>query len=162
MRIAWQKVRLAAGRSSWALPIRRPSTRVCYGVYVGPAPFRSRHPPRRNLVRPLAGPPCARSGGSDYRRCACHHREQFVRATGRPRSRDEFQQLSETLNEMLERIEQSFMRTKQFTADASHELRAPHDVDLYGCAVRAPAATSHEELVDSLERFSANRGGRPR
>lgn len=42
-----------------------------------------------------------------------------------PDSRDELQQLSETLNQMLERIEQSFMRTKQFTADASHELRAP-------------------------------------
>ena len=42
-----------------------------------------------------------------------------------PQSRDELQQLSETLNQMLERIEQSFMRTKQFTADASHELRAP-------------------------------------
>jgi hypothetical protein len=35
------------------------------------------------------------------------------------------QLLSETLNEMLERIERSFLRTKQFTADASHELRAP-------------------------------------
>jgi heavy metal sensor kinase len=42
-----------------------------------------------------------------------------------PDSRDELQTLSETLNDMLARIEQSFLRTKQFTADASHELRAP-------------------------------------
>lgn len=41
-----------------------------------------------------------------------------------PDSRDEMQQLSETLNEMLERIEKSFTRIRQFTADASHELRA--------------------------------------
>ncbi len=38
---------------------------------------------------------------------------------------DELQRLSDTLNEMLERIEQSFRRVTQFTADASHELRTP-------------------------------------
>ena len=38
---------------------------------------------------------------------------------------DELQRLSETLNEMLARIENSFLRVTQFTADASHELRTP-------------------------------------
>ncbi|HEV2731195.1 MAG TPA: histidine kinase dimerization/phospho-acceptor domain-containing protein, partial [Terriglobales bacterium] len=38
---------------------------------------------------------------------------------------DELQRLSDTLNEMLERIEKAFLRTTQFTADASHELRTP-------------------------------------
>jgi two-component system, OmpR family, heavy metal sensor histidine kinase CusS len=38
---------------------------------------------------------------------------------------DELQRLSDTLNEMLERIEQAFQRVSQFTADASHELRTP-------------------------------------
>jgi signal transduction histidine kinase len=38
---------------------------------------------------------------------------------------DELQRLSETLNEMLERIESSFGRVTRFTADASHELRTP-------------------------------------
>jgi heavy metal sensor kinase len=38
---------------------------------------------------------------------------------------DELQRLSDTLNEMLERIETSFLRVTQFTADASHELRTP-------------------------------------
>ncbi len=38
---------------------------------------------------------------------------------------DELQRLSDTLNEMLERIESSFLRVTQFTADASHELRTP-------------------------------------
>ena len=38
---------------------------------------------------------------------------------------DELQRLSDTLNEMLDRIEASFRRITEFTADASHELRTP-------------------------------------
>jgi heavy metal sensor kinase len=42
-----------------------------------------------------------------------------------PRSGDELQRLTETLNAMLDRIEGSFRRITQFTADASHEFRTP-------------------------------------
>lgn len=42
-----------------------------------------------------------------------------------PNSGDELQRLSETLNEMLARLSDSVERMSQFTADASHELRAP-------------------------------------
>ena len=38
---------------------------------------------------------------------------------------DELQRLSDTLNEMLDRIETAFRRVTRFTADASHELRTP-------------------------------------
>ncbi len=38
---------------------------------------------------------------------------------------DELQRLAETCNDMLARLESSINRIKQFTADASHELRAP-------------------------------------
>jgi heavy metal sensor kinase len=38
---------------------------------------------------------------------------------------DELQRLSDTLNDMLARIEAAFLRITQFTADASHELRTP-------------------------------------
>jgi heavy metal sensor kinase len=38
---------------------------------------------------------------------------------------DELQRLSDTLNEMLDRIELAFRRITEFTADASHELRTP-------------------------------------
>jgi heavy metal sensor kinase len=38
---------------------------------------------------------------------------------------DELQRLSETLNEMLNRLNAAFKRVTQFTADASHELRTP-------------------------------------
>ncbi|HXS93646.1 MAG TPA: ATP-binding protein [Candidatus Limnocylindrales bacterium] len=42
-----------------------------------------------------------------------------------PKTGDELARLSETLNEMLARLESSVRRITQFTADASHELRAP-------------------------------------
>jgi signal transduction histidine kinase len=42
-----------------------------------------------------------------------------------PRSSDELQRLSETLNRMLARLDASVQRMSQLTADASHELRAP-------------------------------------
>lgn len=42
-----------------------------------------------------------------------------------PRTSDELQRLSETLNRMLARLDSSVQRMSQFTADVSHELRAP-------------------------------------
>lgn len=42
-----------------------------------------------------------------------------------PKTSDELQRLSETLNRMLARLDVSVERRSQFTADASHELRAP-------------------------------------
>ena len=42
-----------------------------------------------------------------------------------PQTGDELQRLSETLNDMMQRLESSFKRVTQFTADASHELRTP-------------------------------------
>ncbi len=40
-------------------------------------------------------------------------------------SGDELQRLTDTLNEMLDRLKSAFQRVTQFTADASHELRTP-------------------------------------
>src|ERR1700730_4522096 len=42
-----------------------------------------------------------------------------------PKTSDELQRLSETLNWMLTRLDASVGRMSQLTADASHELRAP-------------------------------------
>jgi two-component system OmpR family sensor kinase len=42
-----------------------------------------------------------------------------------PRSEDEIHRLATTLNAMLDRIEASFEREREFVADASHELRTP-------------------------------------
>lgn len=42
-----------------------------------------------------------------------------------PKSKDELYKLSETINDLLDRIEKAIDREKQFTSDASHELRTP-------------------------------------
>ena len=42
-----------------------------------------------------------------------------------PRTGDELQRLSETLNDMMQRLDTAVKRITQFTADASHELRTP-------------------------------------
>jgi heavy metal sensor kinase len=44
---------------------------------------------------------------------------------GEKRTGDEIQDLTRTLNQMLERLETSFKQMTRFTADASHELRTP-------------------------------------
>ncbi|HMN00165.1 MAG TPA: HAMP domain-containing sensor histidine kinase [Anaerolineales bacterium] len=42
-----------------------------------------------------------------------------------PAAKDEVGRLTETLNDMLARLDDSFQRERQFTNDASHELRTP-------------------------------------
>ncbi len=42
-----------------------------------------------------------------------------------PHHQDELFELSASINNLLSRIEQAFLREKQFTSDASHELRTP-------------------------------------
>jgi heavy metal sensor kinase len=42
-----------------------------------------------------------------------------------PKVKDEISRLIETFNEMISRLDQSFRQVKQFTTDASHELKTP-------------------------------------
>jgi len=42
-----------------------------------------------------------------------------------PEARDEVRRLGETLNEMLERLDEGLLRERRFVADAGHELRTP-------------------------------------
>jgi heavy metal sensor kinase len=72
-----------------------------------------------------------------------------------PQSRDELQRLSQTLNQMLDRIEESFTRTKQFTADASHELRAPLTLISMAAEYSLRRERSREELVENMQKIQS-------
>ena len=79
-----------------------------------------------------------------------------------PQSRDELQRLSQTLNSMLERLESSFNRITQFTADASHELRTPlalmrttTEVSLRTSQTVADYREAQQEVLAELEKTSS-------
>jgi heavy metal sensor kinase len=70
-----------------------------------------------------------------------------------PRSGDELQRLSETLNGMLARLEQAFRRITQFTADASHELRTPVALMRTRAEVALRRPRSEEEYRETLQQI---------
>ena len=63
---------------------------------------------------------------------------------------DELQRLSDTLNEMLARIENSFLRMTQFTADASHELRTPISLIRTEADIALRKSRGNEEYREAL------------
>jgi heavy metal sensor kinase len=78
-----------------------------------------------------------------------------------PASGDELQRLAEVCNEMLERLESAVKRLKQFTADASHELRGPLSMMRLAAevALRNPAADKRSrsaltEIVEEVDQAS--------
>lgn len=68
-----------------------------------------------------------------------------------PEARDELRLLSETLNGMLDRIETSYKRVAQFTADASHELRSPVALMRTTAEVALRRPRDEEEYRDALQ-----------
>jgi heavy metal sensor kinase len=68
---------------------------------------------------------------------------------------DQLQRLSETLNATFARLEASVLRMKQFTADASHELRAPISLIRTTAEIAVqrdrPAPEYREALTEILE-----------
>jgi heavy metal sensor kinase len=70
-----------------------------------------------------------------------------------PASGDELQRLSETLNQMLDHVEQSVQQMRRFTADASHELRAPMTLIYTAAQFALRRERSPEELKESLQKI---------
>lgn len=62
------------------------------------------------------------------------------------KGKDELHQLADTFDGMLDRIEEAFEREKQFTSDASHELRTPISV----IATQAEYALRHDNPSGEL------------
>lgn len=80
-----------------------------------------------------------------------------------PLHKDEFYVLTQTINDLLARIEESMRRQKQFTSDASHEIRTPlaairGTLEVLIRKQREPAAYQEKisgilEQVDRLDRL---------
>ncbi len=70
-------------------------------------------------------------------------------------AKDDIGQLSQTINDMLDRLSQAFLKVTQFSADASHELRTPltilrGEVEI-GLRGDRSAAEYRDILVSNLE-----------
>jgi len=70
-----------------------------------------------------------------------------------PEAHDELRRLSETLNSMLDRIESSMHQIRQFTADASHELRSPITLIRAAAEYSLRRDRSKEDLVEAMSKI---------
>ena len=66
------------------------------------------------------------------------------RRVAAPTSNDEISRLALTLNDMLDRVQQSSDAQRRFVADASHELRTP----IANIRIAVEVANAHPELAD--------------
>jgi len=72
-----------------------------------------------------------------------------------PKTGDELQRLSETLNEMIGRLDDAFQRITRFTADASHELRTPLTLMRTTAELALRGEPPQQEYRESLEQILA-------
>lgn len=63
---------------------------------------------------------------------------------------DELYELSKTFNSMFDKLEENFEGQKQFTSNASHELRTPVSVILAQCEYAVENAQNEHELLDCI------------
>jgi two-component system, OmpR family, heavy metal sensor histidine kinase CusS len=73
-----------------------------------------------------------------------------------PPANDELRRLSNTLNDMLGRIESAVNRIKQFTADASHDLRTPVALIRASAELALRRSRTEDEYRESLSHILAS------
>ncbi|MEG1725313.1 MAG: HAMP domain-containing sensor histidine kinase [Anaerovoracaceae bacterium] len=66
-------------------------------------------------------------------------------------NKDELYALAETLNAMIDRLENAFESEKQFASDVSHELKTPISVILAECEYTLQETRTSGEYVESME-----------
>ena len=67
------------------------------------------------------------------------------------KGKDELHELANSFNEMLARLEETFLKEQQFTSDASHELRTPVSVISAQCQLSLEEKRSVEEYKEDLK-----------
>ena len=74
-------------------------------------------------------------------------------------SHDEFRELAETFNDMLDRIQDSYEKQNRFVSDASHELRTPLSVvSGYANLLRRWGSKNPDVLAESVEKILEETG----
>jgi heavy metal sensor kinase len=88
--------------------------------------------------------------------------EDLSRRLDTPERRDELGRLADVLNDMLARLERSFVAVQHFSADAAHELRTPLTILKGELEVASRAPQSEEEYrrvltscLEEVDRLSA-------
>lgn len=66
-------------------------------------------------------------------------------------AKDELYGLTETLNRMIERLENAFQAEKEFSSDVSHELKTPISVILTECEYPLEENRTNDEYRESIE-----------
>lgn len=82
---------------------------------------------------------------------AINEARDLSRRIGLPPGKDEFTQLAHNFDRLFERLERSFEAEKQFTADASHELRTPISIIKGACEYAQTYEETPEERQETLD-----------
>ncbi len=82
---------------------------------------------------------------------AIYEEEDLSKRIGLTGEKNELYKLAETFDLMLEKVEKSFEKEKQFTSDASHELRTPVAVILSQCEYLLEDTQLSQETRSAVE-----------